>query len=237
MVVLWVAWAALSWWTTPREVDVAQARADLAAGRVASFEWGDSWDHTGGYWAGRPQLRGSGAPDRVFAWWTPSWRVNYVVLEGLPTTIDGSASSDGGAQPRYSGPQAAALARAVESAAPEAGWSGRAGEPAVVGVTLLLGFLAVSILVLGPAPVRGTRWFWFWLGAGVPFGLGLLCWLAWEHPWSRTAQPPTTQPARDTRLRWYVGIGLAFLAGLAISLVLVLLSGWLGEALVPAVPF
>ena len=41
LVVLWVGWAAATWWSAPRSATVAQARADLSAGRMASYEWAE----------------------------------------------------------------------------------------------------------------------------------------------------------------------------------------------------
>jgi hypothetical protein len=56
-------------------------------------------------------------------------------------------------------------------------------------LSLALVLVGLGVLLAGPAPVTGSRWYWFWLG-GVPFGLGLLYWLARERPWADPTPPP-----------------------------------------------
>ena len=52
----------------------------------------------------------------------------------------------------------------------------------------LLALVTLSTLILGPAPVRGTRFYWFWV-ALLPFGLGVVFWLGLERPWSNRPGP------------------------------------------------
>jgi hypothetical protein len=50
----------------------------------------------------------------------------------------------------------------------------------------LLATVCLLVIIFGPAPRLGTRWYWFW-AALMPWGLGVLLWLAREHPWSARA--------------------------------------------------
>jgi hypothetical protein len=93
-------------------------------------------------------------------------------------------------------------------------------------------FIAGSVLFLwalvsATDPVIGTKWFWFWFVPAAPLGLGLLWWLARERPWSPRA------PGREKRLTGWVGVGLGFLSGLAVSLLVWGLSSLFGDALLP----
>ena len=237
LVVLWVGWAAATWWSAPRSATVAQARADLSAGRMASYEWADGWDSERSWnWAATPTLRSSGPAGPLFVWRTPNWRIRYTVLDDVPrvpgsfpaaTDIDSSA---------YSGPEAASLAQTLRSADQEPGSTGGHPPQPIATLVLILGLSSLFILVAGPAPVTGTRWFWFWLVSGVPFGLGLLYWLARERPWSRTVVARVGPIGRDPRRRWYLGIGLAILTGIASSLLVYWLSRLLGAEIVPLPP-
>ncbi len=184
----WVLWAVGSWWTAPRESDAEQARADLAAGRVVAYDWADGWSSASSSWAtAGTSLRSPGEDGRIFAWRTADWRVRW-------TTDDPS------------------LRPALQAA--RVGVTGADDGPvrsALSGLSLGLGLAFLLVLISYAHPVRGTRWFWFWLVSGVPFGLGLLVWLAREAPWSRAARP------REPRHRWYLGIAAGFLTSLAIG--------------------
>jgi len=235
LVLLWVLWAALSWWMTPRESTVMQARADLAAGRMVSHQWADAWnDENAWHWADPTNLESSGEPGPLFVWWTPDRRVHYAVVEeGLGSSGGGGAPADDTVDGQtYSGPEAASLARAIRDAGPGTRWGGFYQPPAT-GAGGLLDLLALAVLVLGPAPATGTRWYWFWLGAIVPFGLGLLFWLARERPWSATAQTPPDPAGTDRRRRWYAGIVLGIATGIVGSLLVYWLNRLLGDWFVP----
>ncbi|MEU7905183.1 hypothetical protein [Actinoplanes sp. NPDC049118] len=221
----WVAWACLAWWAAPREASAAQARADLAGGHVTSYEWGDDWEHDGGpILPVDVRLRSSGSAGPIFLWHTGDGRTHYTVLDDGATSYPPATAENG---LEYSGPQAQALGLAVQA------YQDRGAPPEPPTKTIMAGLaIAGSLLVLGvlvsaPGPVIGTRWFWFWVLTGVPFGLGLLAWLARERPWSPRAEP------REKPYRWYVGIGLAFLSGLLISLATWGLHSLFGDALIP----
>ncbi len=190
LIVGWVLWAGGSWWTTPREGDAARARADLVAGRVVAYDWADGWNSAGWSWSSeRPSLRSPGEDGRIFAWRTTDLRVRWTTDDpSLRPALQAAGVSETGAD---DGPVRTTLTALV----------------------LGLGLAFLLVLVFCSAPVRGTRWFWFWLVSGIPFGLGLLVWLAREAPWSRTARP------REPRRRWYVGLGVAILSSfLAVAL-------------------
>jgi hypothetical protein len=211
---------------------VDEARADLAGGRVVSYEWGDSWGSEGGWnWAATTKLQSSGTQGPLFVWRTPDWRVHYANLDGGYEGVTPTGSVDAS---HYSGPQATSLAEAVRSAGRGTGWGVGPPQP-LMG--LLMAFLGASILVLvvaGPAPATGTRWYWFWLVTGVPLGLGLLYWLATERPWAdRTELPPSAAGSRDPRRRWYRGMAFAILASIACAVLIYGLGRLLGDGIVP----
>lgn len=231
-VLLWVAWAALSWWSQPRQASVEQARSDLAAGRMTAYEWGDSWDLDATWrWARQPTLQSSGTYGPLFAWQTADRRIHYTRLDApdheftLRGTVDES---------QYSGTEAASLAEAVEAAGHDFGSPGIGTPPPLMLVTLLLALPFLVVLVTGPAPVVGTRWFWYWFVTTAPFALGLLYWLARERPWSSTATAREGPPGKENRYRWYLGIGYGLLTAIVGSLLLLGLNRMAGDWLFPA---
>jgi hypothetical protein len=224
LVVLWVALAALGWWSQPRSADAAEARADLASGRVVAYGWGDGWQSTPFWqWAGPGSLQSSRLLGPVFAWRTTDLRIHYVRLGGADPGFTGDAS-------RYATTESASMGAAVEAAGLKPD-STDVGTPLpLFGVTLLLGLTFLAVLVAGPDPVVGTRWFWYLLVAVGPYGLGVLLWLARERPWSASAVPSADN---EPRQRWYVGLGLGFLATIVMSLIVAGLHRLLGDALIP----
>ncbi|MFJ8579691.1 hypothetical protein [Micromonospora sp. NPDC093277] len=225
MVVCWLVWTGLSWWTAPRTADRPELDHDLAAGRVVTWFRADGWAADNGGWGGRrrPRYASEGA---MVVWTRPDGQIRYAIV-GAPVTGASSGSDpldDGldrvaGGDPlddrlyRVAGswdetPAAARLADA-------AGW---------LAVALGLGWLVV--LVAGPPPVAGTRWYWFWIGS-LPFGVGLLAW-AYRERW-RGDVPPV----RPRRSGW-VGLGWMLLGGLLLSVAVAALGRLLGDYVVPA---
>ena len=231
LVLGWVAWAGLTWWTSPRQSDTEQVRADLAAGRLTHYEWGDGFQKDGGGLVSPfpATLEPTGGPGPILLWHTGDGRQYFTVTDASGA---GSRSSDGNL-PLYSGPEATALDAELQAydARPAGG-----PEPSTAVAALAIGggVLFLWALLSAPDPVKGTRWFWFWLVCGVPLGLGLLWWLARERPWSPRTEPRFGPPGRDNRLRWWAGIGVAVLAGFTVSLTLIGLRNLLGEDLVPS---
>jgi hypothetical protein len=227
LVLGWVAWAGVTWWSAPRESTAAQARADSAAGRLSYHEWGDGWLNSGGLVSSFPvRLESGGGP--MLLWHTTDGRRHYTTVDEAPIANDPLTVDDTSAP----SPEADALTRELQ--AQEAR---RPADPPLgaiqAGLPIAGSVLVLWALVSAADPVTGTKWFWFWLVAGVPLGLGLLWWLARERPWSSRATPRPGPPDRDNRLKWWAGIGIGILARLGISLLLLLLSIPLGEALIP----
>jgi hypothetical protein len=222
LVLGWVAWAGVTWWAAPRESTAEQVRADIAAGRLTYYEWGDGWRNEGGLVSPFPaDLQESGGPGPILLWHTTDGRRHHTTVDE-PTTGDNSI------------PEANALDQQL--LADEAR---RPADPPVGAIQAGL-FIAGSLLFLwalvsAPDPATGTKWFWFWLVSGVPLGLGLLWWLARERPWRPQTQPRFGPPGRDNRLKWWAGIGVSILLGFAISLALIGLRSVLGEDVVPLV--
>jgi hypothetical protein len=229
VVVLWVAWAVLSWWSQPRPADADQARADIAAGRVVAFEWGVafepslSWD-----WARTPELRTSKTIGPTLAWRTPDQRIHYVRLDGPGSPADGTDRSTGD----YTTGEAASMGAVLAAAGLDSDTPGISNPRPLMLATSFLWLTFLFVLVIGPAPVVGTRWFWFWAAAVAPFGSGILLWLARERPWSASASA-SAEPAREPRQRWYVGLGFGLLASLLATALVYGLNVALGDTVIP----
>jgi hypothetical protein len=102
--------------------------------------------------------------------------------------------------------------------------------PVLAGVIALL---SLAILIQGPAPGLGTRWFWFFLG-GLPYGLGVLLWLRAERPWTEPEPPaPDKKTGQPKRYSGLTGLGLMILGGMVVSILVALLRS-LPEWLVPS---
>jgi hypothetical protein len=231
LVLLWLLAAVVTWWTAPRKQGYDQARADVAAGRVTAYQWGDRWDvGRSPRWFGTPALQGSGTLGPLFAWRTPDGRVHWT-----DTDMFGQVTTTGVVdQGSYSGPGAVGIAQDLRAAGLEHR-AGVAHSPVPVGhwIGVLVAAIVLGVVVAGPAPVRGTRWFWFWLIYLTPHGLGLLFWVARDHPWSRSvvrAAAPSTVERRD---RGILGFGIGILASILISAVLLVLHQALGDWWVP----
>lgn len=232
VVVIWLFAAAATWWTSPREQSYDQARTDLAAGRVTAYQWGDRWvTDRSERWFGGASLQLSGKQGPVFAWRTPNGQIHWVDTYNFDhLTIAGAVDEQ-----NYSGPGAVRIAQDIQAAGLE--HLGRdiysiGPGPSWPGFVLL--GLGLGVLVAGPAPTRGTRWFWFWLVLMVPYGIGMLLWLGRERPWSDSAPPPAAFPSPERRDRGILGFCLAVLAGLLISVLLLVLHSVFGDRWVPS---
>ncbi|NBE83221.1 hypothetical protein [Micromonospora rubida] len=232
LVLLWLLAAAVSWWTAPRKQSYEQARADVTAGHVTAYQWGDSWA-TGGSprpWFGASGLRASSTLGPLFAWRTPEGRVYWTDTDSFDQATTTGAVDPG----NYSGPGAVGIAQDLRAG----GLEQRAGEVrplgvAVTGIGLVVAAVFLGVVVAGPAPVLGTRWFWFWLASTAPYGLGMLFWLSRDHPWSRPVVPAAMLGDRERRDRGILGLGLGILATILISLLLLTLHEALGDRWVP----
>jgi hypothetical protein len=229
LIVLWLVAAAMTWWTAPRKASYERASADVVAQRVTAYQWGDSWQEVDGPrpWFSDAHLSSSDTLGPVFAWRTGDGRVHWADTGDFAEvqTTGAVAAKD------YSGPGAVGLAESLRAA----GLQGRfdylhTPGNLVGGIGILLGLTFFVVLVAGPAPVLGTRWYWWWLVALTPYGLGLLFWLAREHPWARSPAPAGTAATRD---RGFLGLITGLVAAFLISLALLLLNGVLGGRWVP----
>ncbi|WKU05755.1 hypothetical protein [Micromonospora sp. HUAS LYJ1] len=231
LVLLWLLGATTTWWTAPRQQDYDRARADVVAGRVTAYQWGDRWEvDRSPLWFGSATLWASGSYGPLFAWRTPDGRLHWTDTDrfGQVTTTGADARES------YSGAGAVGIARELRAA----GLEHRAGDvhapvSVVGGAGILLAVVALVVVVAGPAPVRGTRWFWFWLIFLTPCGLGLLAWTARERPWSRSAAAVAARSPAYPRDRGVLGFGIGVFASVLAGVVLLFLHEVLGDWWVP----
>lgn len=263
LVLVWLVWAVLGWWSAPRPVDVEQARDDIAAGRVSSTFRAEAWNSSR-LWGAYPDARvGDDGP--LLVWTTPTGQIRYTApdLDRRPAELVGAGGSG-------SGPRTEQLAAELDAAQTRPGRTTADYGPAVVVSTVLGGVLIVMFLGFlgaGPPPRRGTHFFWLWMTL-IPFGLGMLAWLATETPWSgrarrlpggsrvdapasavdlpaRAVDAPASAtdpvrgrsdagvPAPRPRHSWLVGFIAQFVVSFAVSLLIVGLRALLGPGLIP----
>lgn len=232
-----MAVASLAWWSAPRPTDADQARRDLEAGQVSSFLRADGWDDDRGLFLleRAPRVTDDGP---FIVWTTTSGRVRCAApdLQAGPEVLLRVSVSSSGPVRR---PEADALAAEMLAAnvSMDSATGGLGQVTAVSGwASVVLVLLFLLAVVFGPAPGRGTRMFWFWMGF-VPFGLGMLAWLAVEHPWSRRvamAQPGCSAAVGPAARRGgATGFLILLFSGLAARMLLVGLSALLGPWVVP----
>lgn len=220
LAVLWLVWAAMAWWSLPRAATLQQLEHDFAAGRIASFTRADSWEYPRVWaWPIRIQF---GAEDGMLIWNTSDGRTRYATPDftrdpnELATSTSGRIIGEDNETTRW--------ARRLDLAGIPRGVTSPAGQATQVVAFLLL-LAGVGILIGGPAPVRGTRWFWFWIGQ-VPLGLGYLAWLASERPW-------TEPKPREKRQTGWFGFALLVVASIVISIVAYQVNKLLGQGTIP----
>ena len=233
LLVMWLVAAAASWWSAPRQASYGEAKAAVAEGRLTAYQWGDSWDSSGPRpWFDGSTLQSTGAQGPIFAWCTSDGRVRWADTDDFgELSLTGNVEEDS-----YSGPGAAGIAQELKAAAME----DRAGavdtrNPWIAGVGAVLAVAFLGIVVAGPAPVLGTRWFWFWLTWTAPYGLGLVFWLLRDRPWSRTARPAQKAGGGEPRDRGWRGLLIGILVSLLLSVLVAVLGGLLGDQWVPDV--
>ncbi|MFK3982808.1 hypothetical protein ACI2K4_20830 [Micromonospora sp. NPDC050397] len=231
VVVLWVVWATLAWWSAPRASDVDQARRDIAAGAVSSVATGWGWRNDP-FWGATVTLQ-HGTGGQMVTWTTTSGRVRY--LDSLPSyAVEFPAGQVSGNPPEHPVVTELRVAARTERSGIDLH---RLGDIAQVAAALAM-LVFLLALIPGPAPVVGTKWFWFWI-AGIPFGLGLLVWAVKERwrPDPRTILTGQLSgvdgPIRSKRLTGFEGFLFAIGLGIALSIVAYGLSALLGTALVP----
>lgn len=230
LVLLWLVAAVAAWWTTPREQSYERAHADAAAGRVTAFQWGDHWNSTdAGRWFETPGLRQSSSQlGPYFAWKASDGRWYWTDTTTF-TQVEASIDDDG-----YSGPGAAGIARQLRAAGIEQrGGILPQGASITAGITFLLAVVILGVVIAGPPPRRGTRWFWFWLIYLTPLGLGLLFWLVREHPWARSAPHAAPSGSGERRDRGALGFAIGLVLAILHIAVVSILHKALGDWWVP----
>jgi len=208
---LWLVWAAVAWWSAPRPATFEQLDSDLTAGRVVSYNRGAGWGYQR-LWAAPAKVR-SDTPEVMLTWATTNGRTFFATPDFRVGMVYGPTSE---------------MEKLVDRLEREG--IGRGVEGPVTDVASALGVLmivaALAVLIGGPPPVRGTRWFWFWVGQ-LPMGLGYLAWLALERPWAAPAQENVR------RRNGWLGLGLMLVGGLVLNVLTVAASRLVGEWLIP----
>ncbi|GLW30426.1 hypothetical protein Areg01_33660 [Actinoplanes regularis] len=227
----WLAAAASTWWSAPRQATYDDARAAIAEKRLTVYQWGDSWDSNDARpWFGGATLRSTDTQGPIFAWRTSDSRVHWADTEDFgEVTLTGAVD-----EKNYSGTGAAGIAQDLTAA----GLQDRAAtvgtrNPWVAGAGVVAALVTLAVLVAGPAPVLGTRWYWFWLTTTVPYGLGLVFWLFRDRPWSRTARAARRADGGQRRDRGWLGLLAGILLSLLIGVVVSVLHSLLGDQWVP----
>jgi hypothetical protein len=232
LVVLWLVWALLAWWSAPRPTDADQARHDISVGAVRSAMRAELWDQRGGFW-GTPTTPRSAENGMFVVWTTELGQTRYAAPDH---PVDPGELGSYGGTGTY--PQADLLGAQLRAAAADSDLVSVGQNRISSTARLLAGVLMVLfvlILVAGPAPVRGTRFYWFWI-ALVPFGLGVLAWLGRERPLSRPALPLRSAAGTsigDQRRKGFEGFLLLIVTGIGLSLLTYGLRELFGPGVVP----
>lgn len=197
------AWSVLAWAGAVRTVDAQRLQLDLAQGRVVAATLVEDV---------REDDDGFGSR----LWGSTTW------------TVDDDGVSDGGATAlAYRTTDVVGPLRLVDvrgTSGPEAllaevrsrtrGVSSQVGDPAPVqGVLPALVTLGVlGLVVAGPPPRWGNRWFWFWTcGALVPLGI-------WAFAVLELVTRRRHHPEGLRRLGGWAGFGLGFVVSVAVTL-------------------
>ncbi len=232
--VLWLLWAGPAWWSAPRQVPAEQLARDAAAGRVVTAQRADGWNDDLNYWGARPQPQTS-STGWMAVWTLSNGQVRYADLggyvgpgpdESVPGFDSAGLGSDGAAGTSPWSVNDAWASLRVDTRGSEQGLAHRLAQAAVL-VATVIGLCWLVMLVAGPAPAAGTRWFWFWVGL-LPFGLGVLAY--WFREWRFTGHPEWE--GRGGRSGW-LGLGWLIFGGIALSLLVFGAQVVLGRFLVP----
>jgi hypothetical protein len=228
----WLLVAAASWWSAPREASYAEASAAVSERRLTAYQWADSWESQVSHrWFDGWKLNSTGTCGPLFVWHTDDGRVRWTDTDAFDeVNLTGAVEES-----RYSGPGATGIAQDLVAAEVE----GRVGavdttSPWTTGGGFVLALLVLGVIVAGPAPVLGTRWFWFWVTFTAPQGLGLVFWLLRDRPWWRSAQLVRTADGKERRDRGLLGLLIGVLASFLISALVMVLNTALGDWWVPS---
>jgi hypothetical protein len=215
----WAVTVGLALWTRPAETTQQQLRADIAAGRVDHYEvvYG-TWTRQGPWNVSttdfNPSPNGPG-----IAWSLHDGRRRWASITGVPVGLDSSPPqahaplNPDGTPTGQADPVVAPLVAALD----RAGATSPVPQPEVLDpVVAVVAVVGLIMLVTGPPPQRGTKWFWFWL-LGVSAGLGLVAWLVLEQLF------PPQSPVRR-RERGITGFAVSFVAASLVNVSLTFLA-------------
>lgn len=196
LLLAWGTWFVLTTIVQPRMVDEQQLTSDLQAGAVTSWRVVAVDDDGSRSWSeslrlNLPSTDASGdrddtgdVPGSTAIWYTTDALVagSRIVEPAAspPVEVLAARLREAGVPPSTGGPML------TPDRAPE--------RPQLAG--LLTGFLFISVLLLGPRPTRGTRWFWFWFGFA-SMGAGVVAYAVGEHLRPRPDPDPPTGRALD----------------------------------------
>ncbi len=224
LLVAWAVWLVAVWVVQPRLVPQGLLADDLAQGRVTSYrvvtvdEDGRRGPASGPY---RVNVYPAGADHSevadgevdgrpvTVAYWVDSPVASLRVLE--PNGISSGTVDEVVAGFRDAG---------VPEASASAFFRGLPADRAYNAAFLLL-LATLSVVILGPRPRRGTRWFWFWLTVGpllvvVPvFAVAEL--LRPRDEAADTVHPPGVAGRWSGLKGWGVGIVLSVGGGWVLS--------------------
>ena len=227
LLVAWAAWLVAVWVTQPRLVPQEFLADELAQGNLTGYRLVNVDEDGGrGGFSGPHRLdlapvadedlaesldgTYGGAPVSV-AYWVdaPAAQVRVVDPDGLPSDVPAALVQQ-------------LTAAGVPEAAPSELWFHPSLRVNNVGVLLL--FASLVVVILGPRPRRGTRWFWFWLLGG-PLSVGVAVFAVAELLRPRYEPEGTVHPP-GVAGRWsgLVGFGAGILLSFAGSAILILLT-------------
>ncbi|MFL6151014.1 MAG: hypothetical protein ACJ72B_01415 [Ornithinibacter sp.] len=196
LLVAWVVWLVALWVAQPRLVPQDFLAGDLARGRPTAYSVVTVHEERAGGFSSPYRLEVSSLSDEdrplalngddsgppvSIAYWVdePVAHLRVVDPDGL-----GSDSP-------------AALAQRLTAAGvPEAPPARLSLEPPAQRTYTAGGWLmlfSILVVILGPRPRRGTRWFWFWL-AGTPLSVGVALFAVLELVRPRHEPPGTVHP-------------------------------------------
>ena len=222
----WVGWLAVAWVAVVRLVPLATLEDDLEAGRVLAFrevlldrsgseaEWVDTPDI--GYWTvdSLGRLDGDSAVDGTGASVTVTYWVDGPVATQRVLDLAGDRAAAAAVGDRL---RAAGVPPDLSFGSDFLSRPDRQRQ-----LTTVLGLVTFGLIVLGPRPGRGTRWFWFWLLAA-PLGLGVLAYAVVE-----LVQPGRLHGTDAGRRRQsgLAGLLLVVLASVLVGLLVAWLAQW-----------
>lgn len=233
---LWTLAMVASWWVGPRTASVERFRDAAAHGHVVGWGAPDQ--------APQPLLSGLAGirldesdrlPGRPVLTWTDdthrAWTTDVTSVLGsrftAPTDAQDTNAVDAALDHNRGvvGEWVQAQARAVPARSPIP-WLGDPTPGSLRGLVSTLPLVWLCLVVWGPVPTRGTRWFWFWFGQlGGVVGLVALAVAEYLRPRpgpaglavaDRTGRPvPDTLPA-GRRTGWW-GVLFGLVTGVAVD--------------------